>query len=281
MIIDTGHYRFRVSGAPEYCYSELSRMYGDSVNLSPEKPVDFQLDFTSTSWLRTLVRPQRVLNVDNQRIFNPIAKDKCLPSIEWGMNWCVASYDHTRLLIHSSVLVKNDKAIIFPAAQGSGKSTLATLLGLNGWHLYSDEMAIVDLNSATVSAVHRASSLKNQSIKVVHSQFPNAVFSRTTEGTQKGAIAHVQVHSRAEFDHFGPASVVAVACPKYVGGARTEILPLNQSQGFAQLVRNSFNYSTLGEQGFETLFKLVQGAEFFALRYSNVNEIGDFLETLV
>lgn len=256
-------------------------MYDDSVNLSLSKPVDFFLNIQHTSFVRRFLKPQVCLYIDNQRPFNPVNPRLLVPSIEWGMNWCIASMDHSKLLIHASVLVKDGKAILFPATPGSGKSTLATYFGLRGWQLFSDEMAVIHHDTNTVVPVHRPASLKNKSIDIIKRLSPEATFSETTLGTHKGDIAHVKVQTRAEFNRLSEAKVTAVVFPKFDPNLALTIEQLSQVDGFSKLVHHSFNYSVLGELGFSTLQKVVENCTFYAASYSSYSGVDSFLDDLI
>lgn len=280
-IVDIGPYRFCFENCPSYVVDYLMQMYDASINHSVDEPVDFTLSIKYTSFWRRFIKPQVCLYVDNQRPFNPVNPKLLIPSIEWGMNWCIASLDYSKLLIHSSVLVKDGKAIIFPATPGSGKSTLATYFGLHGWHLYSDEMAVITLDSNLVSPMHRPASLKNKSIEVIRNSSEEARFSPTTYGTHKGNIAHVKLKSRAEFDALASAKVVAVVFPKYQEGSELLVKQLTQVVGFARLIHHSFNYSVLGESGFSTLQKVVAGSEFYSATYSSYEGLDKFLLSVI
>jgi HprK-related kinase A len=280
-IVDIGAYRFCFENCPKDIVNYFDAIYDESVNHLPSEPVDFFLDIQHTSWIRRVVKPQVCLYIDNQRPFNPISPKLLLPSIEWGMNWCIASLDYTKLLIHSSVLVKNGKAIIFPATPGSGKSTLATYFGLQDWDLYSDEMAIIYPDSNLVKPMHRPASLKNKSISVIKNSCEEALFSPITKGTLKGDIAHVKLKTRRQFNSLQDATIVAVVFPKYNANSELSITQISQVEGFAKLVHHSFNYSVLGETGFSTLKKVVNGCEFFSAKYSCYDGLGEFLDEII
>ncbi|AEE23832.1 HPr kinase [Glaciecola sp. 4H-3-7+YE-5] len=280
-ILDLGVYRFAIEGCPSFILPSLSTLYDDSLGLFPDKPIDFHLTIKNTSLLRRLIKPQVSIYFDNQRPFHPIKKSLLLPSIEWGLNWCIASFDFNHLLIHSSVIVKNGKAIIFPAQPGSGKSTLATYLGLTGWYVYSDEMAIINLENQQVRPMHRPSSLKNKSIEVIRELIPDATMSPVAVGTHKGDIAHVKLTTRAGFNALCDADVIAVVFPKYRENQSLSIEELSQTAGFSRLVHHAFNYNVLGIDGFNTLKSVVDKSQFFNLSYSSYDGLNAFFSDLV
>lgn len=280
--IDSGLYRFSISGIPDTIKKELETLYGEQLTEFSESVFyDFSLSVQNTSPVRRYFRRQRVIAVEGVKPFNPISERHLLPSIEWAMNWAVAAYQHTRLSMHSSVVVKNNKAIIIPASSGSGKSTLATLLGYAGWQMFSDEMALIDIDTLCVNPLYRPSSLKNKSIEVVSRHFPEATISSTTLATHKGDIAHARVHSRDEFLHFKPVKPVAVVFLKFVQGSETSLRTVSQTEAFAMMLRNAFNYNILGNEGFSVIGKIAEACETIYLEYSDVDDVDNLLTDLV
>ena len=279
--LSVGNYVFGLEHFPPSVIAQLRILYQGAIYDDCDQPVDFWLESRATSPFRRVLFPQRAIYADGTRLFNPVLAKKLLPSVEWGMNWCIASFDVTKLIIHAGVVVKKDTAILLPAAQGSGKSTLSTFLGHSGWNMYSDELAIIDLVSCEVTPLYKPSSLKNNSIALVKSWFPNAVVSAITTGTQKGDIAHVKVHSHEDYLSFSPAKVSGVVFPRFRKNAACSVRTLTKAQGLVQLNKHCFNYSTLGVIGFDTLVALANSVDFSILEYSDIAEAQSFLETLI
>ena len=280
-ILDLGIYRFNIEHCPTFILPSLHLLYDDSLDLHPDKPIDFHLTVKNTSFLRRFIKPQVCIYIDQQRPFHPLKKSLLLPSLEWGLNWCIASFDFNHLLIHSSVIVKNGKAIICPAQPGSGKSTLASYFGLKDWRVYSDEMAIIDLNSNRVRPMHRPASLKNKSIDVIKKLVPEAAMSPIAYGTHKGDIAHVKLMTRAQYNELSDVEVVAVVFPKYQTNSQFKIKKISQTDGFSRLVHHAFNYNVVGEDGFNTLKAVVDSSQFFGISYSSYDGLSAFLDELV
>jgi len=275
MIIDVGPYKYRLSNVPASLHAELVDLYGSAAS-SANSFVDFDIQIKSTSLIRRFVKPQVVIEIEGQQPFNPIPPSKLLPSIEWAMNWCVAAYDHSKLLFHSGVAVKNNQAILFPAQSGSGKSTLSTYLGLNGWRLYSDEMAIIDLNTLKVHPVFRPSSLKNQSITIISELFPNATISSITKNTHKGDIAHAQTNDYSRFKAYEACDICAVVFLNYEKQCEQKVEELEKAVGFSHMLLNAFNYSVIGEPAFHALAALANQVRFFDTTYSDMAFVDDF-----
>jgi len=277
MLVDTGEYLFRVTEAPSAVRAALDFCYGDTSPRADAVPVDFELSLRTGSLLRAFIRPQITLYCESQTPFKPVAREQAYPLLEWGMNWCIAAHDYTRFIVHAAVLERNGRALIFPAAPGSGKSTLTAYLGLSGWNLYSDEMAIIDIGSCRVTPLFRPVCLKNQSIDLVKSWFPSARLTPTAKDTVKGDVAHLKVMDWADFKQLAPVTIVGVVFPKYVAGSDLTIFSMDRLQAFRQLCDNAFNYGVLGEDGFDTVAHLIEQTQQIEVHYSQLDALDSFL----
>jgi len=281
--IDTGLYTYRISGLNSNVIASLEHLYPNSISQKLTL-TDYQIDIANTSLLRTLFRPQVAIKIDGHQPFNPISPRKLLPSIEWAMNWCVAAYDHTHLLIHCSVVEKNGKVILFPAKSGSGKSTTSTYLALHGWHLFYDEMAVINLTTGEVQPVFRPTSLKNNSIDIIKpfiNKNNDAYLSDVVCNTHKGDIGHVRTQSREAFNQLKPTKPAAIVFLDYDAQANLTIYEVDQSIGFSKLIANAFNYSVIGESAFNVLANIVSNANIYEVSYSDLVSLTDFLEDIV
>ncbi|MEQ3638396.1 MAG: HprK-related kinase A [Alteromonas sp.] len=279
--IDSGPYTFSIKGLSAPVVSELSNLYSERLTPETDGFYDFSLSIENTSPLRRFFRRQRIISVEGVKPFNPISDQHLLPSIEWAMNWAVAAYQHTKLSLHSSVVVKNGKAILFPASSGSGKSTLATYLGYSGWQMFSDEMALIDPNTLEVSPLYRPASLKNKSIDVIKALCENVNLSNITRGTHKGDIAHARLYTCGQFGHFVPSKPKFVVFPRYVPHKETTIRMISSVESFAMLLRNTFNYNIMGKQGFSALSEISASCQAMQIEYSDAHDLNDYLSGLV
>lgn len=275
-VIDTGQYVFRVTSATPSVQRSLRLIYGDCQS---EQPTDFWISLHAPSLLRSLVRKSISFYCDQFTPFKPLPASQAYPLLEWGMNWCIAAHDFNHLIVHAAVLVKNDQAILFPALPGSGKSTLTTYLGLSGWRVYSDEMAIIDLDSLEVKPLYRPACIKNQSIDLIRQWFPDVVMTPVCHDTSKGSVAHVKLSSWSEFKHYQAVPIAGLVFPKYQAGSQLSIFSLDQLQGFEAFCTHSFNYHVLGERGFNAVSRLIGSLRLFEATYHDLGFMSDFLDT--
>lgn len=275
MLVNTGLYNFSLDSWPSRLSSIISSIYGDAT--VQDRPIDFAISLRSDSIVRRILKPQITFYSDIHAPFKPLPLSQAYALLEWGMNWCIAAHDFSRLIVHAAVLVKNNQAIIFPASPGSGKSTLTAYLCLNGWTLYSDEMAVIDLKNQKVSPLYRPVCLKNDSISIIKTLHPEAQMTPVCKDTQKGDVSHLKGINWQRYKTLEPVDIVGIVFPKYKKEINLTIYTCNQLQAFEALSKHAFNYTVLGKEAFEVVGKLTQKASLFEVEYNSLPELAEFL----
>ncbi|MCA9017718.1 MAG: HprK-related kinase A [Gammaproteobacteria bacterium] len=276
-VINSGEFLFEIQHLPAFVLRPLRAIYGDQPPEALDGPADFRVSLRCDSLVRRFLRPQITFYSDRQAPFKPVARSQAFATLEWGMNWCVAAYDYTRLIIHAAVLEKNGRALIFPAAPGSGKSTLSAYLAFNGWNLFSDEMAIIDLTTGKVAPVFRPMCLKNESIELVRGWYPNAVMTQIAHDTQKGDVAHLKALDWQKFKSLHKTPVVGVVFPQFRANAALTVKKMQQIETFRQLCSHAFNYNIVGRPAFDLIGRLTLDTDHYSVTYCDLAEVNGFL----
>lgn len=274
-MIDTGEYLFNLERGAELVGSELGQMYQMRQPHISEHIVDFHISLERPGLIRRFLRPQVTFCCDRSPAFKPVSKRQAFATLEWGMNWCIAAFDHSRLIIHAAVVRNDDVTVMLPASPGSGKSTLSAYLAMSNWQLFSDELAIIEPSNLQLSPMHRPICLKNQSIDLIHSWFPQAEITEPVLDTQKGTVAHLRP---ANWSTPAPAVPDFIVLPKFRPNQPLEITRLTKAEGFAEVHSHCFNYSTQGKRGFETLTRLINRTIQLQITYGDVGEVREYLE---
>ncbi|MFS1702624.1 HprK-related kinase A [Alteromonas sp. AMM-1] len=261
---------------PDAAMLSARLIYGDA----PRQDMSsFCVAVKPASLIRRLIKPIVQFECNFSVPFKPLPQSQSYALLEWGLNWCLATGHFNHLLLHAAVLVKDGQAILFPAMPGSGKSTLTAWLGIHGWKVYSDEMAVIDLVAGTVQPLYRPICLKNQSIDLVKQWSPNAVLTPTCHDTAKGSVAHLKAHHWEEYATFQPARIVGVVFPKYDASAtEPKLFTVDKLQTYESLYSNAFNYHVLGQQSFEILLNVVNHIQGFEVHYASLDFMSDFLQ---
>lgn len=274
--ISTGYTKFSLTSAPKIVFDSAKLMYDDNT-ISDNNPIDFEISLKPGSFLRRWYRPTINFFLGQQSPFKPLPLAHAYPFLEWGMNWCIASHCHTDLILHSAVLEKNGKAILFPAPPGSGKSTLTAYLMLKGWRLLSDEMAIIDLKTLSVKPSIRPICLKNDSIELIKKQFDNTIFTSTFTDTHKGDVAHLKPSILSQQNAKTQADIVAVVYPGFTHGNDLDIFQLNKADCLFEFAKNAFNFDVIGNSAFEALKSLVEKIDCYEIKHNNLADVESFL----
>ncbi len=221
---------------------------------------------------RRLLKTVCVFEMDGFQPFTPLAYGEAYAFLEWGMNWCVTSYCHTWITVHSAVLERGGRVLILPAPPGSGKSTLCAALMLNGWRLLSDEMALLDPVSGLVTPSPRPVSLKNESINVIRGLAPESNFGPVAHDTMKGTVAHMRISTQSLARAGESARPAWVVFPQFKKEAALSVEERPKANALVELASNSFNHHVHGRAGFEALASLVDECGCYDLQYGHLDE---------
>lgn len=242
---------------------------------------DYEIDNSSSGFAdfhvavargRRFPKPLCEFETDGLRPFTPLALGEAFAFLEWGMNWCVTSYCHTFVTIHSAVLERNGRVLIMPAPPGSGKSTLCAALVLNGWRLLSDEMALIDPETGLVVPSPRPVGLKNKSIDIIQHRAPAGVFGPVAYDTMKGTVAHMRPPTES-VARAGEAALPGwVVFPRYITDAPANLVTRGKASSLMELAQNSFNQSVHGRAGFEALSDLIERCDCYDFSYGHLDE---------
>lgn len=241
---------------------------------------DYDIDISPPTFIRRWVRRNSLFHLSGDAPFLPMEAGHAHALFEWGLNWTIGSYAHNFLILHSAVVELNGCGTLLAATSGSGKSTLAAELSLQGWRLLSDELALIDKGLRLVPCA-RPISLKNESIDVIRSRHPSAVFGPLARDTHKGTIAHLPAQKSSVARNFETAAPRLIIFPKWTADAPLRLEPIGSGQAALRLIDQSFNYPILGRQGFERLANLVESAEAWELEYSSLDDARKALERIV
>ena len=284
--------RLAAGGVPIWCGPLLMRigttlpelvdpialLYRDYRLAPPDELADFDARVEPAPRWRTVVGRAEAV-VDGRAIFGTFRRDQALPMLEWAMNWCVFTRPHQYLLLHSAVVARPEGGLLLSGEPGAGKSTLAASLVFRGWRLLSDEVAMIPPGTGRLLPLPRPVGLKNESIDLIRADAPSAVIGPSTAGTRKGTVAHVRPPSPSVALACEPASARWIVFPRFEAGAAPEIHRVARSDALLRLGGQSFNYSTLGLVGFETLADLVAACECFEVRFGSLADALSCIQT--
>lgn len=260
--------RSDMAGVAEY----LERLYSD-FQLGPGSGGHFDIAIAATRGVRRWWRPQANLFVNGARPFLPIPANLSGALLEWGLNWCIGGYSHRWVSLHAAVLERHGKVLILFGASGSGKSTLCAALTLDGWRLFSDEFALIDMDTGLLAPLPRPVSLKEAAIAIIAARAPRAVFSRQDVDMDGHRFVHMRPPAESVRRAGEMAPAAWIVAPRYTAGVPTTLEPMPRAHALFQVAGQSFSHSRLGPGGFECLRHLVARSDCYRLEYSDLDEV--------
>lgn len=281
LTLATGPFRFRVQSDERIVAQGLTTLYSDFAVADDTGFRDFHVRVDRVAGLRRWLRPKVSFWADRVQPFTPLPAPHAVALLEWGMNWCISAHAQAHLMLHAAALERNGRCVILPGLSGAGKSTLTAALSLSGWRLLSDELTIVDAGDGQIVALARPVSLKNQSIAVIRQFSRDAVLSPTAHDTKKGSVALLRPPKQSVERVLDKGRAAHIVFPKWRSGAPTRLVPRAKADAFMSVAGHAFNYSLLGQRGFDLNAALVDSCDCWDFEYSRLEEALRAFERLV
>lgn len=265
-----GPYIYNVQSNLPGVATGIATLYGDFQLAEPGDFVDYSVAMQRSGLLQR-IRGQAEFLFDKKSSFDTIPAGQAYAFLEWGMNWCVSVHTNEYLKLHAAAVSRGTTAIIMPGIPGAGKSTLCAALGLSGWRILSDEHAMIVPNTTEIIPLCRPVSLKNESIAVIRSFAPSAIFGPVSKETHKGVVVHMKADLQPDSHDTKSVQATAMIFPRYARDEPQRLSLRRRTDSFILAAYHSFNYSLLGEAGFDAMKTLIENVTCYDLVYHDLN----------
>lgn len=265
-----GPYIYRLQSNLPIVAAGIRTLYRDFPLADPAEFVDYDVALLHQGILQRL-RGKAEFLFDGKNPFDTLPAGQAYAFLEWGMNWCVSLHTNEYLKLHAGAVSRGNFAVIMPGIPGAGKSTLCAALGLRGWRILSDEHAMIPPGTTEVIPLCRPVSLKNESIEVIKSFSPQALFGPVSEETHKGVVAHMKPDLHPDSHDTKSIQAKAMVFPRYSPDDPQRMSQRRHSDSFILAAYHSFNYSLLCETGFEAMKTLIENVECYDLVYHDLD----------
>lgn len=184
----------------------------------------------------------------------------------------------TRLvLLHAgAVLAADGRAMLLPGPSGSGKSTTTLGLVRAGFGYLSDEFAVLDPETAEVSAFPRPLALK-QGTRALLPAVDGLAIQASVDPAQTVHLPADRVGIRAPEGTFATGWVVF---PRYQEGSATVLTELSPGEACIELVRSTFQHDGRAAEVLGTMARISRGAAAYRLTIGDLDEAVEVLTAL-
>jgi hypothetical protein len=180
------------------------------------------------------------------------------------------------ILLHAAAVARNGKALVLAGNTGAGKTTLATWLVCRGFEYLTDELLCIDTKAMSVNGFARPLHLKKPGCAL----FANVIDMGGDAVMESPLGSHVSP-TRLGARVARSARPCALVLPAYRAGARFELRPLPKAQAATRLMGCLVNARQRQQHGFDSVSGLMQAVPAFAMTYSDLEEAGAQLETML
>lgn len=249
----------------------IREIYGAYPLQNAEAVAEYLLEIRYTNVIRRYLRRQVMARIDQPAPWAPVPEAHAPLMFEMGLNWSLATRNASFMVFHAGVAERDGKVAIIPGLSGQGKSTLSAGLALRGWRYFSDEFALIDLDTREAVPYPRPVSLKNESIEVIRAFAPDAAVTQPMEDTHKGRVAYIPTRADWIERMDERAKPGAIVFPHYEAGGMPNIVRIGPAEAFMLCTASSVNYDRFGGRSFEALTRLIDEVPVYAIHYPDLD----------
>ena len=181
-------------------------------------------------------------------------------------------------LFHAAVISKVSKAVLFPANVGSGKTTLAAMLAKQGFQFFSDELAVIDVETMEVRPFTMPMSIKPGSLTVLAQEYPELDTLANHFRPDGKVVRYLQPPTESLPETDSTATVSALVFPHYNEGDGNYFMSLSKEETLQRLVQTCSSDRSLRPQDIKAMLAMVEQSECMALYYEDTHEAIRLLE---
>jgi hypothetical protein len=205
-------------------------------------------------------------------LFKDVRKESVLPhllQLVFDLS-CKALAEH--FLFHAAVIGNNSKAVLFPAHVGSGKTTLAARLAKQGFQFFSDELAVIDVETLQVRPFAMPMSIKPGSLAVLAQEYPELDTLADHFRPDGKMVRYLQPPSESLPKADDTAAISALVFPQYKERDGNEFVSLSKEETLQRLVKTCSSDRSLRSQDIKAMLAMVEQSECLALYYEDTHE---------
>jgi hypothetical protein len=184
-----------------------------------------------------------------------------------------------RLLFHAAVIAGGGRAAIFPGEAGSGKTTLAVALMARGYRVFSDELAVLNVESLCVSPLPLPMSIKSGSAEPLSRLYPGLADSAIhlrSDGKKVRYLSPTAIGRTGTAD--GSAPLAVLVFPMYIKGAINRLVAVDQVEVLRRLAKAGSSNRDLTRRDVDAMVSLAKTRPCYEFIFGDVCRAAAFLE---
>jgi hypothetical protein len=220
--------------------------------------------------------------IDGLRFTEGLKKNEVFPHIAtlFFVRACEALED--RLLFHAAVLEKDGTTIVLPGEAGSGKTTLAAALIIHGCRFFSDEIAVLNVESLCVSPLPLPMSIKPGSVEPLsryYAGLSERPVHQRVDGKKVRYLSPPIPNLTETFEVSAPVDYIVF--PKYREGAENRLNMLDKFETMQRLAMTGSSNRDITNRDVEAMIALVENSPCYEIVYSDLSKAVALLENHV
>ena len=209
---------------------------------------------------------------DTKLLFKDVKKESVLPHLLQLVFDLSCKALSPYFLFHAAVISKVSKAVLFPAHVGSGKTTLAAMLAKRGFQYFSDELAVIDVETLQVRPFTMPMSIKPGSLTVLAQEYPELDTLANHFRPDGKVVRYLQPPTESLPETDSTATVSALVFPHYKEGDGNYFMSLSKEDTLQRLVQTCSSDRSLRPQDIKAMLAMVEQSECMALHYEDTHE---------
>ncbi|QIE55072.1 hypothetical protein G5B40_06140 [Pikeienuella piscinae] len=174
-----------------------------------------------------------------------------------------------RTALHAATLSQDGDALLLFGPPGAGKSTLAAALGVSGFNLDGDDIALLQSDGG-VLALQFPITVKSESWSLLSGRYPELARLETYERSDGQSVRYLTPQGAGAPEPRRARLIVRLERAE-VGEARLDDIPVEQALAVA-LDGGWSSDERLSLESFDALIACVDAATCFRLRYSDIDD---------
>ncbi len=184
--------------------------------------------------------------------------------------------------LHAAAISKRKEALILVGEQKSGKTTLSLSLAQHGYNYFSDDIALLNINSKEIVPYYRGINPRESTIKMFPFLKEQSFSHPYIDYDDRDQRWSVELKKASGIKLSQKSSLKYIIFPKYKPCQSFQCNKLSKSKAIVMLLNNMKVVPTalMGSSVINVLNNLLNNTEIYSIKYSDSNSAIEFVDSL-